>query len=49
MTQRFLVSLKKLQKAVHRKESNVTREKVEFEDSRRELEARLKQVKRELD
>jgi hypothetical protein len=42
LTQRFLVSLKKLQKAVHRKESNVRNEKVEFEDSRRELEARLK-------
>jgi hypothetical protein len=42
LTQRFLVSLKKLQKAVHRKESNVSNEKVEFEDSRRELEARLK-------
>ncbi len=42
MTQRFLVSLKKLQKAVHRKESNVSNEKVEFEESRRELEGRLK-------
>lgn len=42
LTQRFLVSLKKLQKAVHRKESNVSGEKVEFEESRRELEGRLK-------
>jgi F0F1-type ATP synthase membrane subunit b/b' len=49
LTQRFLVSLKKLQRAVHRRETNVTSEKLEFEESRKELEATLKQVKRELD
>lgn len=49
LTQRFLVALKKLQKAVHRKESNVTGEKAEFEEARKELEARLKEVKREND
>ncbi len=30
--------MKKLQKAVHKKEPNVTKEKAEFEESRKDLE-----------
>lgn len=49
MTSRFLSTMKRLQKAVHRKESNVSSEKQEFEDSRKELEARLKDIRRDMD
>ena len=41
--------MKKLQKAVHRKESDVSTEKNEFELNRKELEGMLKTLKKELD
>jgi hypothetical protein len=41
--------MRKLQKAVHRKEANVSTEKQEFEDARKDLELRLKDVKREVE
>jgi len=41
--------MKKLQKAVHRKEPNVSNEKQEFEEARKELEIRLKEIKKEVD
>jgi hypothetical protein len=34
---------------VHRKEVNVSQEKMDFEDARKNLEARLKEIKRELE
>jgi len=49
LTQRFLNTMRKLQKAVHRKEANVSTEKQEFEDARKDLELRLKDVKREVE
>lgn len=42
-------SMKKLQKAVHGKQQNVSTEKAEFEEARKDLEARLKEIKREID
>ncbi|CDW85154.1 UNKNOWN [Stylonychia lemnae] len=48
-TQKFLYSMKKLQKAVHKKEPNVQKEKSEFEESRKELEYMLRQMKKDLD
>jgi len=41
--------MKRLQKAVHRKEANVSAEKQDFEESRRSLEALLKELKREIE
>ena len=41
--------MKKLQRAVHRKEANVSAEKAEFEENRKTLETRMKEVKREID
>eukprot|EP00347_Sterkiella_histriomuscorum_P022561 403338020 len=48
-TQRFLQSMKKLQKAVHRKEADVSQEKGEFENHRRTLEIMLRTIKHELE
>ena len=41
--------MKRLQKAVHRKEPNVQQEKSEFEEARKDLEPRLKEIKREIE
>ena len=41
MTEKFLHSMKKLQKAVHRKEQNVHKKKNDFESLRKELEVVL--------
>lgn len=41
--------MKKLQKAVHRKESSVALEKAEFEQTRKELELNIKDFKRDLE
>jgi hypothetical protein len=41
--------MKRLQKAVHRKEVSVSDEKADFEEARKLLEARMKEVKREID
>ena len=49
LTQRFLMTMKKLQKAVHRREPNVSKEKNEFEETRRDLELRLREIKKELE
>eukprot|EP00347_Sterkiella_histriomuscorum_P017443 403349352 len=48
-TQKFLVSMKKLQKAVHQKQPNVSREKQDFEDNRKDLEGLIKQYRRDID
>jgi hypothetical protein len=42
---KFLHSMRRLQKVVHKKESNVQKEKHEFEICKKELEVYLKQVK----
>ena len=47
LAQKFLISMKKLQKAVHRKETNVQNEKGDFEQTRKELEQFLKSMKKE--
>ena len=39
--------MKRLQKAVHRKEPNVSAEKGQFEETRKELEDKLKYVREE--
>lgn len=41
--------MKKLQKAVHRKEVNVQKEKAEFENTRKDLETVLKSLKKEFE
>ena len=38
--------MRRLQKVVHRKESNVQQEKQDFETAKKELELNLKEVKR---
>lgn len=49
LTQRFLLTMKQLQKAVHRREPNVSKEKNEFEETRRDLELRLREIKKEIE
>lgn len=46
---KFLHSMRRLQKVVHKKESNVQKEKQEFEICKKELEVYLKQVKNALE
>jgi hypothetical protein len=41
--------MRRLQKVVHKKESNVQKEKQEFEISKKELEVYLRQVKNSLE
>ncbi len=41
--------MKKLQKAVHKKQPNVQKEKGDFEVTRKELEYLLKDLKKEID
>ena len=41
--------MKKLQKAVHKKEPNVQKEKSDFEITRKELEGNLKMLKKEFE
>ena len=41
--------MKRLQKAVHRKETNVSQEKQDFEEARKDLELRLRDVKLEIE
>ena len=43
---KFLLTMRKLQKVVLKKESNVQKEKQDFELAKKELEYVLKQVKR---
>ena len=40
--------MKTLQKAIHKKDQNVSKEKNEFEITRKELDILLKQMKREI-
>jgi 3-methyladenine DNA glycosylase AlkC len=46
---KFLHSMRKLQKVVHKKETNVQKEKQDFELSKKELEFYLKQIKTSLE
>lgn len=46
---KFVYTMKKLQKAVHKKEPNVQKEKQEFEVARKELESNIKLLKKEFE
>lgn len=45
----FLLSMRKLQKVVHRKEANVSKEKQEFEQAKKDFEVTLKSAQRQLE
>lgn len=49
LSQKFLHSMRRLQKVVHRRETNVQQEKQDFEAAKKELEVNLKEVKRNLE
>ena len=49
LSQKFLHSMRRLQKVVHRKETNVQSEKQDFESAKKELELKLKEIKRHLE
>ena len=49
MATQFLVSMKTLQKAVHRREPDIQREKSDFDKIKKDLEHHLRNLKRTLD
>lgn len=44
LTTKFLNAMRKLQRVVHRKEANVSNEKMDFEKAKKELEVSLKAI-----
>lgn len=44
LASRFLAAMRKLQKVVHKKETNVNTEKIEFEKAKKDLEITLKNI-----
>ena len=49
LTTKFLRSMRRLQKAVHKKEVNVQGEKKDFELAKKDLEVKVKEIKTQLE